>query len=570
MIKLFIIVVNMSISASMAILVVLAFRLFLKRIPRIFSYVLWMVVFFRLLCPFLPETEWGLIPAVSLMEAGAGGNLWNLKGGELEAEGVAPLYENTAEKQPEVALSDTETVRIKSGADSILQMGKGWRIAGGVYFAGLWVFLLYSMGNWLLFQKRLRNLGLNSEERYETQRETGNGKVCRIVVAGGIKEPFVSGIFRPVIYLPRGLSQTQQELVLLHEQVHIRRGDYLIKPLAFAGVCLHWFNPLVWAAFHFMERDMEISCDEAVLRRAGYENRKAYADTLLYLSREQIGGINGMIFFGEKSVETRIKNVIKTKKMKTCVTVVGAAVVVCGAALLLVNGKRSQPVPTVEETAEDTQGIPQGEQELTEVPGTDSSVETNYIYTDELSNGKIHVEEISYLPEEKIVHVEKIPDDSQTTEDHTFYAVTPDRHSVLLRQAEGASNDLLIEYICPVEGGRISDAYGERVHPTTQERIMHSGIDFATEEGTPVKAAGAGQVFEAGFDAYCGNYVILQHDNGDMTYYTHCDEIMAETGTEVEQGEQIATVGNTGASTGAHLHFGLSRDGRFVEVELQE
>lgn len=531
--KLFITILNMSISASMAILAVLALRLFLKKVPRVFSYVLWMVVFLRLLCPFLPETEWGLIPSVSLIEAGAGVDLWNLKGGEQGAEGAGVLYENIAEKQPGTAFSDTETVRIKSGADSISQMGKIWRVAGGVYFAGLCVFLLYGMGSWLLFQRRLRNLELNSGERNETLRETGNGKGCKIVVAGEIKEPFVSGIFRPVIYLPQGLSQTQQELVLLHEQVHIQRGDYLIKPLAFAGVCLHWFNPFVWAAFHFMERDMEISCDEAVLRRAGYENRKAYADTLLYLSREQAGGISGMIFFGEKSVETRIKNVIKTKKMKTCVIVAGAAVVVCGAVLLLVNGKGSQPVPTIEEVAEETQGIPQQEQESTEVPETDSSVETNYIYMDELSDGKIHVEEISYLPEEKIVHVEKIPADSQTTADHEFYAVTPDRHSVLLRQAEGASNDLLIEYICPVE------------------------------------AAGEGQVFETGFDAYCGNYVILQHDNGDMTYYTHCDEILVETGAEVEQGEQIATVGNTGASTGAHLHFGLSREGRFAEVELQ-
>ena len=97
---------------------------------------------------------------------------------------------------------------------------------------------------------------------------------------------------------------------------------------------------------------------------------------------------------------------------------------------------------------------------------------------------------------------------------------------------------------------------------------MHSGIDFAAETGTPVKAAASGLVFETGTDAYCGNYVILQHENGDMTYYAHCDEILAETGQRVEQGEQIATVGNTGGSTGSHLHFALSRDGRFVEISF--
>ncbi len=404
-------------------------------------------------------------------------------------------------------------------------------IAGGAYFAGLCILLLYSMGNWRLFQRRLRSLEISREEKC--------GRVCRMIVAKEIKEPFVSGIFKPAIYLPQGLPKEQQEMVLTHELVHIRRGDHLIKPIAFAGVCLHWFNPFVWAAFHFMERDMEISCDEAVLKKAGYENKKTYADTLLYLSGGQ-GKMNCPIAFGEKSVKTRIKNVIRLKKTKNYITAFAAVVVACAAVMLLVNGK----------------------QDLPGVSGTDSNVETYYIYSDNLSD------EITYLPSEEVAHTEEISPDTAMTTEHAYYVVTADRHSVLLRQEEGAFHDILIEYICPVEDSRISDTYGERVHPETQERMMHSGLDFAAEKGTPVKAAAGGTVFETGFDAYCGNYLILQHDNGDMTYYAHCDEIMAEMGAEVAQGEQIASVGNTGASIGPHLHFAVSRNGKFVEVEM--
>lgn len=536
MIKFFIMILNMSISATIVILAVLLLCVFLKRVPRIFSYALWLVVFWRLLCPFLPEAEWGIIPYARLMETGAGFGLWSLEAGGQPVEGLRLFYEDAAEGQEGTGSIAAETDGQKKAVD-IAKMEQGWMIAGGVYFAGLCILLLYCLGNWRLFQRRLRSLEISGEEKC--------GSACRMIVAKEIKEPFVSGIFKTVIYLPQGLPKEQQEMVLAHELVHVRRGDHLIKPIAFAGVCLHWFNPFVWAAFHFMERDMEISCDEAVLKRAGYENKKTYADTLLYLSGEQ-GKMNCPIAFGEKSVKTRIKNVIRLKKTKNYITAFAAAVVACAAVMFLVNGKRDLPG----------------------VSGTDSNAETYYMYTDNLSDETIQTEEITYLPSEKIAHMEDISPDTAMTTEHEYYVVTADRHSVLLRQEEGAFHDILIEFICPVEGSRISEAYGERIHPKTQERMMHSGLDFAAEKGTPVKAAADGTVFETGFDAYCGNYLILQHDNGDMTYYAHCDEIIAEMGAEVVQGEQIATVGNTGASTGPHLHFAVSRDGRFVEVKM--
>ena len=99
--------------------------------------------------------------------------------------------------------------------------------------------------------------------------------------------PFVYGIFRPRIYLPEGLSLQEERYILLHEEIHIRRGDSMIRALAWLALVLHWFNPLVWAAFHFSGRDMEESCDEAVIRRLGNEVKKEYSASLLAFAAGQ-------------------------------------------------------------------------------------------------------------------------------------------------------------------------------------------------------------------------------------------------------------------------------------------
>lgn len=132
-------------------------------------------------------------------------------------------------------------------------------------------------------------------------------------------------------------------------------------------------------------------------------------------------------------------------------------------------------------------------------------------------------------------------------------------------RADGAVADVEIRYEEPCTYSRISDPFGSRVHPVTGEMIAHEGIDYAAEEGTDVTAAADGVVYEKGSSDEYGNYIVLLHANGDMTYYCHCREITAADGAWVKRGEKIASVGNTGRSTGAHLHFALSRNGRFED-----
>lgn len=134
-------------------------------------------------------------------------------------------------------------------------------------------------------------------------------------------------------------------------------------------------------------------------------------------------------------------------------------------------------------------------------------------------------------------------------------------------QGTEAHHDVMIQYQnpCP-DATRISDAFGERIHPVTQEKITHNGIDLAAPKGSDVLAAADGIVIQTGFDNTSGNYIVLYHElSGEYTYYASCQEILVSEGETVNAGDKIATVGSSGRSTGAHLHFALSQDGEYIE-----
>lgn len=130
-----------------------------------------------------------------------------------------------------------------------------------------------------------------------------------------------------------------------------------------------------------------------------------------------------------------------------------------------------------------------------------------------------------------------------------------------------AHYDVELQYLNPCPSyTRISDTFGSRINPLSGEELVHNGVDFAAEKGADVLAAADGTVYQTGFDSANGNYIILYHVlNGEYTYYTHCQEILADEGSSVTAGQKIATVGSTGRSTGPHLHFALSRDGEYIE-----
>lgn len=295
-------ILNMSLTGSAVILLVLAARLLLKRAPKIFSYALWGVVLFRLLCPvslsasvsmlgwLKPEVQ-SATPVTSTVSY--------LPDTYIQNRAEAMILPQAAPVQPQEVPAD------KTEAPDFLD------IASDVWLAGAAIMALYSAAQYLRLHKKLAGAALSRKGVY---------------VADCIDTPFVMGVLRPRIYLPSGLSGQEQEFILAHEQRHIRRGDPLWKLLGYLALCLHWFNPLAWAAFILASKDMEMSCDEAVIKQLGAQIRADYSAALLRLTAHQ-SPIAGMpLAFGEGDTKGRIINMARWKKPKTWVRIACGAV----------------------------------------------------------------------------------------------------------------------------------------------------------------------------------------------------------------------------------------------------
>ncbi|OBR67813.1 hypothetical protein A7K91_08780 [Paenibacillus oryzae] len=286
--KLFLQTLDMSFTASMVILVVLAARLLLKRAPKIFAYALWSVVLVRLLFPVSLESVASLLP---LKTASVTGSITGMALPAVPTEAVAVIP---------AAPAGLETSLPPSAPYASADPLQLWIFTGGlIWVIGFAALLLYSLISLLKLRNCLKDAVHCSENIYTSNR---------------IHTAFVMGVFRPVIYLPAHLSDKERSYILLHEQTHIRRFDPIIKLVAFLALCIHWFNPLVWLAFFLSAKDMEMSCDEAVIKRLGHDVKKDYSSSLLTLatSNRRIGG--APLAFGEGDTKDRIKNVLRYKK----------------------------------------------------------------------------------------------------------------------------------------------------------------------------------------------------------------------------------------------------------------
>lgn len=310
----FVRILEMSGKGSLVILGVLLARLALKRAPKIFSYLLWGVVLLRLLCPFTLEAPVSILPRTDsiaqeytladqpISPAGAGIAVYRAVGDAMNG-GLGVQHIPTTQTTPE-----GNTHYVTSSWWEV------WVLAGQYLWAvGAAGMALYSLTALWRLKKRLR---------VSIPLETN------VYLADDIPGPFVLGLISPRIYLPPGLSAREQEYVLLHERHHIRRGDPVFKALAYLVLILHWFNPLVWLAFHLASQDMEMSCDEAVIRNLAPQARGNYAATLLSFATGRRTLVGVPLAFGEGDPKGRIKNLSRWKRPTTWVLV--AAVLVCG------------------------------------------------------------------------------------------------------------------------------------------------------------------------------------------------------------------------------------------------
>lgn len=310
-------ILNMSLTGSIVILFVMAARLFLKKAPKIYSYVLWSVVLFRLLCPV------SLPSPVSVLEL--------FQPRVAESEGVSyfsyvpveDLMVSTGAALPAVQAEPVSVQELQQTADT---GPNAMEVLSGIWLAGIFAMVLYSG---LVYIRLYRSLMGAIQWR-------GN-----VWLADRIPSAFVLGVFRPRIYLPSDLPMVERRYIMAHERHHIRRGDHIIKLLAYGALCIHWFNPLVWAGFLLAGKDMEMSCDEAVIKKLGDHIRADYCQTLLRLATHQRIISGTPLAFGEGDTKGRVKNMAKWRRPKVWLSVLCIAACIFILAVCALNPEKT-------------------------------------------------------------------------------------------------------------------------------------------------------------------------------------------------------------------------------------
>lgn len=298
-------VLNMSLTASVMIVLVILARLALKRAPKIYSYALWSVVLFRLLCPVSLPSPVSLLGVLDAPVAEPESRITTVVYFQPEAP-----FQTVGGTEQEAPMLPTEKSSIGaiSEAETVFHHTVSWmEVLSMIWLAGAAGLYAFGIGNYLRFRRKLRY----------AWKVKGN-----VYLLDHIDTPFAAGILRPRIYLPSDLPEDQRAYIVAHERCHIRRLDLVTRGLSFAALCLHWFNPLVWLAFVLSGRDMEMSCDEAVIRRLGPNIRRAYSQSLLNLAAGGRMFHGAPLAFGEGDTGSRIRNLARWRKPTIGVSIV--------------------------------------------------------------------------------------------------------------------------------------------------------------------------------------------------------------------------------------------------------
>ena len=314
---------NMGIAASWLILAVVVLRFVLKKAPKRFRLMLWAIVGLRLVLPWSFKSALSLIPSAETLPQG------------IMLERTPELNTGITALNNAINPGFTQAFMPETGS-SANPLQVLLPIASLIWLAGAAAMLIWALASWLRLRSRMRTAVRLEGNVYESE------------MAGG---PFVLGLFRPRIYLPFGLGEADRGHVLAHEREHIRRGDQVVKLLGFLLLCLHWFNPLVWLAYALLCRDIELACDEHVVRNMGSGERADYSQTLLELSRPKRFVSVCPLAFGEAPVKSRVKSVLNYKKPAFWLVLLAVAVCVGAAVCFLTD-----PKTAAEDTGEDESG----------------------------------------------------------------------------------------------------------------------------------------------------------------------------------------------------------------------
>lgn len=317
---------NMSITGAYIIIAVMLIRLLLRKSPKIFSYCLWLIPALRLILPFSFSSVLSIFNFISIPSESTPANGITVHSIVPENIGTMPVPEistgiNAADKLINPALPAADITA------SVNPMQIIEAVAAVIWLLGIAAMLVY-------FAVSL--IKVNKQVMFSTKLD-GNVFECEKV-----RSPFVFGLIKPKIYLPCKMADNSRGYVVLHEQTHIKRFDHITRIAAFAILALHWYNPLVWAAYKLMTRDMEMSCDERVLKTLGEQQKKDYGMTLVSIGATKRFITAAPLSFGENGVEERIVNILKFKKAKVVVTVLCAVLCIAAGVFCLTNAAKTK------------------------------------------------------------------------------------------------------------------------------------------------------------------------------------------------------------------------------------
>lgn len=284
----FVKLLNMSISASVLILIAVLLRGVLRRSPKWIHCLLWGLVVVRLVCPLSFESSFSLAPRADFVET------------KLGVQREDGRYMNSATDVSKVLNDDLDNAQNKNLANKGNADRQGdWKKISWTWFVGVVLLLGYAAISYLRFRKKV-----------QASVRLRDG----IYVCDNIRTPFILGVIRPGIYLPSDMDEVQTDNVIAHERAHLSRLDQVWKPLGYCLLAVYWFNPLCWLAFVLFCRDMELACDEKVIRDMDVEDKKVYSRVLLSFSDPSHRIAAGPLAFGEIGVKKRIQSVLNYRK----------------------------------------------------------------------------------------------------------------------------------------------------------------------------------------------------------------------------------------------------------------
>lgn len=284
--SLFLKIVNMSIAASWLILAVVLLRVVLKKAPKWVNVLLWGIVAFRLICPFSFESALSLIPSAETISP------------EIMMDWTPEISTGVSsiDKVVNPIITDTFAPEPIASANPLQLLIPVLAI---IWAIGIIVMLVYAAVSYFRLQKKV---GASLSVR------------DNIWICDDIQTPFILGCFKPSIYIPSGTDEAQLPYIIAHENAHLKRCDHWWKPLGYLVLAIHWFNPFVWIAYILLCRDIELACDEKVIRELNQSESIAYSEALLSCSVNRRTVMVCPLAFGEVGVKERVKNVLNYKK----------------------------------------------------------------------------------------------------------------------------------------------------------------------------------------------------------------------------------------------------------------